>query len=418
MSTNPPIEHPVAALVAGGAAIIRAENDSQTRVAIERPRAEDKLLARALHELDLAPEEAALSYYSIPYREGEKDAKGKDKITHVEGLTINAANALLRLWGNCAVAARLVAEDATTWTLAGILHDHETNSRYERPFPASKYLRRRDGRQVLLTGRQAEAALLAAASKATRNVILQAIPAYIRLRYLARAKEIVAGSVKVPDILKAFQSINVTREHLEAHLDVPADRWTPAHVATLRGLYTAIREGSTTVADAFAPEPAEPAAGAGGGAVVTPDSLLGGAVTSETGVEPGEPRPAPPGGVSGPLAPDSGAPAAPPGDLSDRLRGLVADARPVVVPGPPREAVDPEVRPAAPAASETELGLARSAVVARMDRLKLSGPERALLIRQHAKVEALGAASLDGVTLVLDALAVIEAARKVNGPKP
>jgi hypothetical protein len=39
-----------------------------------------------------------------------------------------------------------------------------------------------------------------------------------------------------------------------------------------------------------------------------------------------------------------------------------------------------------------------------MDRLKLTPSERAYLIKQHAKVERLEAASLDGVNVLLDAL--------------
>jgi hypothetical protein len=102
------------------------------------------------------------------------------------------------------------------------------------------------------------------------------------------------------------------------------------------------------------------------GAPLTPEALLGGAVTVETGVEPGDRAPAPP-------EPVSGAPGADPA-------------------------------PADPPPSDLELGLARSAAVAAMDRLKLTPSERAYLIKQHAKVERLEAASLDGVNVLLDAL--------------
>jgi recombination protein RecT len=69
---------------------------------------------------------------------------------------------------------------------------------------------------------------------------------------------------------------------------------------------------------------------------------------------------------------------------------------------------------APPPTDDTEVLLARSAVVAAMDRLKLSGPERALLIQQNAHVESLGAASLDGVNAVLDALTKIDEQRKAR----
>ena len=108
----------------------------------------------------------------------------------------------------------------------------------------------------------------------------------------------------------------------------------------------------TEVEDADAPAP--------GRTVVTPDSILGGAVTSETGVDPGAAH---------------------------------------------RPASDP---------SDTELALARSNIIATMDRLKLTGPDRAALIRDHAKANSLGTASLDGLRAVLDALKTLDDSRKAK----
>jgi hypothetical protein len=183
------------------------------------------------------------------------------------------------------------------------------------------------------------------------------LPAYLVNAYFDRAKALVAASTKLPDVLKAFKGLNVTQTQLETHVGDPADKWTPEDFAVLRGVYTAIRDGAMSVEEAFAPPPVEGASPPG---VVTPDSILGGAVTSETGVDPGAAH---------------------------------------------RPASDP---------NETELSHARSNAIAAMDRLKLSGPDRIGLIGHHAKANSLGAASLDGLNALLDALKKLDESRKAK----
>jgi hypothetical protein len=287
------------ALVAQGEALIRVENESMMRVAIERPRDEIKVLEGALRELELVPEEAALAYYSIPYQER---SDGRQKTVHVEGPSIKAAMALARRWGNCTPTVRLLSEDAGCWNLAGVFVDYETSFKIERPYQQLKTLKRRDGSVQILSGKMLEAAFQSGVSKAMRNATLAGLPAFLVKRYYSRAKEIVAASMKVADIVRAFSALKVTQEQLERHLEQPADKWTPEDVATLRGVWSAIKDGALTVEDAFARESApalDPAV------TVTPESLFGGTVSAEEGVDPGdrpatppEPAPAPTGEVS------------------------------------------------------------------------------------------------------------------------
>jgi hypothetical protein len=338
-------------LVAQGEALIRIENENMLRVAVERPRDEGRVLEGALRELDLVPEEAASAYYSIPY-------KDEGRTVHVEGPSIKAAMALARRWGNCTPRVRVDAEDAQAWTFTGVFTDYETSFRVERPFQALKYMKRRDGKVQLLAGKQLEAAFQAGVSKALRNVILAGLPAFLIKRYFQRAKELVAVSTKVPDIIRAFKSLGVQQEQLERHLELPVEKWMPEDVATLRGVYTAIKDGATTAEETFGtgavgslPE---------GPQVVTPESLAGATVTAEEGVEPSQQHPM----------------------------------------------------------SQTERSLRLSLVQQKLDRLGLTTEARAKLIHEHTGTLDLGRASGDGLVALGEALEAQlqqQPARPANG---
>src|SRR5262245_4981886 len=71
-----------------GAILIKAENEALSAVALARPRDESRVLKGALLELDLLPEMAQKSYYSIPYK--KRLPGGKVVIEKVEGPSIKS----------------------------------------------------------------------------------------------------------------------------------------------------------------------------------------------------------------------------------------------------------------------------------------------------------------------------------------
>jgi hypothetical protein len=87
--------------------------------------------------------------------------------------------------------------------------------------------------------------------------------------------------------------------------------------------------------------------------------------------------------------------------LTARLSG----ERPVPEPAPePAPEPEPEPEPAASGPSETEIALKRSWIIARRDKLNLNPQVWLRLLRTHAGVDDLGAASLDGLDQLTDAL--------------
>jgi hypothetical protein len=270
-----------AALVAQGATLMRIENESMLAVAIQRPRDAKKVLARALEELAILPEEAKEAYYSIPYKERQPD--GSTKMVSVEGPSINASSTLARLWGNCSVTARALDEDAAGATIAGIFTDFETNFRQERPLRVSRVKKRRGGGTWTLDPQRWLAEYQAGVSKAQRNATLKGLPAWLVKRYTKAAKAMAAGDPdskadpkKVAGVLRAFERFKVTAAQLEAYVGAPQGEWLGEHLATLIGLGNALVDKQLTVEEAFEGEPAAVVE------VVTPGSLTPDAIARGT----------------------------------------------------------------------------------------------------------------------------------------
>jgi hypothetical protein len=244
-------------LVMQGAALMRIENESMLKIAVQRPRDESEVIKRAIRELEIAPENAKAAYYSIPYRERQQD--GSYRVVKVEGGSIKAAMSLARRWGNCTVAARTMNEDDGGWDLEGVFVDFETNFRVCRPFRVSKFLKTKKAGVVKLDSQRELMTLQAGASKAIRNATLAGLPDYLVSAYIAKAREIVGGKLDQPAsretiaaVLRAFAKIDVTQEQLERYSKLALDLWTGTEIADLRGLWNAIQDGQVTAEEAFA----------------------------------------------------------------------------------------------------------------------------------------------------------------------
>jgi hypothetical protein len=287
-------------VMAQGQAVAKAENDSMMAMAVQRPRIQKRVLAEALQELQLAPEEAKSAYYAIPYRERQPD--GSQRMVTVEGPSINAAMALARLWGNCNVTARFVNEDATGVDVAGIWVDYETAFRVERPVRVGKVAKKRSGGVYTLNPQQWLAALQAGVSKAQRNVCLKGLPAWLVARYVRQAKTIAAGEPdskaepkKVDGMLRAFARYNVDLAILEKHIGTVRAEWTGEDLAVLIGIGNAIKDGQMTAAEAFElATPVTTDAPAAAPGALTPEAVAAGQTTGQNNAPaPAAPRTCP-----------------------------------------------------------------------------------------------------------------------------
>lgn len=246
-----------AQMVAEGHTLMRIQNETMTAVSVQRPRDEKRVIDGALGELDLVPEEAKAAFYSIPYKDWGRD--GQVRVVNVTGLSISGAMALFRRWGNADAGALPIQEDATGWTLSGWFIDLETNARIFRPVRASKYYKPRGGGPpILLSVDRQVQAFQKGVSIAIRNAILAGLPAYLKNAYDKKARAIAGGQADaladpkaVEAAIRAFMRWSVTKEQLEQHVGLPANKWTGTEVADLRGVWNAINDEQVELAEVF-----------------------------------------------------------------------------------------------------------------------------------------------------------------------
>jgi hypothetical protein len=227
------------------------------------PRDLKRVQAAAFAELEIVPELAARSYYSIPYNVGRKNE------TRVEGPSIKAAMTLCRNWGNAFNDGRVTDEDKSNIYVQGIFFDIESNLVTIRPIKVSKFYKPAGGQGVV--PRNADLlynAVQAGISKAIRNAILASLPDWLVSGYFQRAKELVVnppkrGSAPVISledrILKGKQLIcrefKVTPEEMETYLTENADCYEDngSLLIHLQGLFNSLRDGQSNVAEVFRP---------------------------------------------------------------------------------------------------------------------------------------------------------------------
>jgi hypothetical protein len=224
--------------------LARAEIDQAIATAHRYPRALDTVIKK-IETMACYNEQAAENcIYSLP-------RGGKPII----GPSIGFANIVAAAWGNCTDAARIVAIDRKEKVVVaeGGFHDLETNRKTM--LPVQRRIVDKQGRlfsddMIMVTG-------MAAASIARRNAILNAVPRALWFPIYERALQIVRGDVETfaerkDKALKAFAQFGVKPEQVYMALGLKGDAdMTLEHVAPMRGMYSALRDGSITVEEMF-----------------------------------------------------------------------------------------------------------------------------------------------------------------------
>lgn len=222
------------------------EIDIQVATARRSPRSLQRFIQKAQEMATLTPEIAASCIYALPRKEN-----GKQK--NIEGPSARLAEICASAWGNLRAEGKVMGHDDEYVTSRGTAWDVESNVAiaYEvkRRITDSKGARY-SADMIGVTGN-------ASASIALRNAILKVIPTpFWKPIYLA-CRKVVAGDAKTfqvrrDDMLKEFAIMGVTEERLCAALEVKGKLdITLEHMATLAGFFTALKDGDTTIEDAF-----------------------------------------------------------------------------------------------------------------------------------------------------------------------
>lgn len=223
-------------------AINRAEVDIQIATAKQYPRDIAAALNRIKTIATLDTETAEDCFYALR-RQG----------TLIEGVSVRLAEIIAGAWGNLRVQTRIVGNDGKTVTAQGVCHDLESNFavcvEVKRRI-TDKYGKTYSEDMQVTTGN-------AASAIAFRNAVLKVVPKAVTKRVINEVKDVAVGKSmdlesRRQNMLAYYAKIGVSEQQILAYCGVKniADI-DAAMIFELSGLKNAIKEGTTTVQEAF-----------------------------------------------------------------------------------------------------------------------------------------------------------------------
>lgn len=237
-------------------ALSRAEIDVQIATAKRFPRSIKKFLVEAKDMACLTEEIASSCIYALP-RAGKS----------IEGPSARLAEICMSAWGNCAGAARIIEEGNRYVVAQGVFKDYERNTAVT--FEVRRRITNKQGRRfnddmITVTSN-------AACSIAFRNAIFKGVPKAFWAPIYDAARATAIGDANTlanrrAQMLEYFQKMGVTEQQILGLLSkAGVEDLGGEDLLALKGLATAIKDGDTTVDQAFAPpgavDPASPPTG-------------------------------------------------------------------------------------------------------------------------------------------------------------
>jgi len=260
------------AAVAAGEAV-KARIQAGYIMAIQNPRNEDQARAKILRLCE-RPEFAEKVEYAKPI--------GKNK---VKGLSIRFAEPALMLYRNITIETQLLYEDDNIKRLKVTALDLEGNTGFSRDISIKKTVERKSKKNreddyiserknsygdmvYLLRATEDEVMTKESAwvSKFIRTEGLRLIPADIKEEATRKARAVLAQRDKEDPnaakkrIIDAFTGLNIWPTDIERYIGHSVDTISPAEIADMRTIYSAIESGEATWADYIGREKGDPKA--------------------------------------------------------------------------------------------------------------------------------------------------------------
>lgn len=226
-------------------ALNSSEIDCQIATAKKFPRSIRRFLQEAREMVTLSEEIASECIYSLP-RGGKC----------IEGPSARFAEIIASAWGNCRAGARVVGEDDRFVTSQGVFIDLQRNAAitYEvKRRITDKYNNKYGDDMIGVTSN-------AACSIALRNAVLKGVPKAFWRELYDEARRTAIGDVKTlgsrrTSMLQHFGKIGVQSAQIFRLLEVEGEQdITLDHLATLKGMATALKDGDSTVEQMFGEE--------------------------------------------------------------------------------------------------------------------------------------------------------------------
>ncbi len=263
-------------------ALLRMENDSIQALAAARPRDFTKIKADLEQQITAFPQLAQGAIYRKPLGREDKcsacgatcfpdkrtggvqqqcyKCKARDTIVqgpmkHANGLSVRTAETLAESYGYNRVRTEVTQIDDDTVKIEATFTDYQRGRIWQDSGILTKKYKGKDGStQRTPDDRFYNLIVKAAASKHVREVILRSVNPGLKQWYWERCEEIAKNlldDATVEKLIKAFAKYRVDVAALERHLDTPRGEWTQEHKLILFGVGTALKDGETTVWEAF-----------------------------------------------------------------------------------------------------------------------------------------------------------------------
>lgn len=228
----------------------RAIAEAQGKLVIAKrfPRNEVAAFAKAM-EACQRPAMAEKAFYSFP-RGGQK----------VEGPTIRFAEELARCWGNIDYGIKELSQDDGKSEMQAYAWDLETNAQSVQNFTNPHQREVGKKMQTLTSQRDIYENNANMATRRLRSRILAILPSWFVEECIAECKRTIAGNNDTPLIDRVkkmvlqFAKLGVTQEQIEARLKRKVDTMTIDDFTDYIGIYNAIKNGESKVADWFEAE--------------------------------------------------------------------------------------------------------------------------------------------------------------------
>lgn len=229
-------------------AINRAEVDIQIATAKQYPRDIHAVLNNIVTIATMDKDTAEDCFYILR----RQDGYGNTNV--IEGISVRLAEIFAGAWGNLRIQSRIIGNDGRMITAQGICHDLETNVAISTE--VKRRITNKAGRTFsedmqVVTGN-------AAAAIAFRNAVLKIIPKAVTKRAVEEIKKVALGKsidleTSRQNIMAYFSKIGVTQEQLFFYLGgiKGVEEIDKEKVFELRATANAIKEGTTTVQEAF-----------------------------------------------------------------------------------------------------------------------------------------------------------------------
>ncbi|MGM9586268.1 MAG: hypothetical protein ACI3VA_02110 [Candidatus Limivicinus sp.] len=177
---------------------------------------------------------------------------------NVTGPSIRLAEAIAQSWGNLQCGVVELSQEAGESTCMAYCWDIETNFRDTKVFTVPHAIQTRNGTKQLTDPRDIYEHVANQGARRKRACILAVIPKDVVDSALEACQKTLASGYKEPLIDRLRKMVDVFRnefsvplESIEKYIGYKLDSFTEMDMVTLRGVYTALKEGSSKREDYF-----------------------------------------------------------------------------------------------------------------------------------------------------------------------